>query len=839
MTRHGGARADRCRPFVAALVMVLVGTGGAAGTAVAGGSATAAVAVTRCQRAGTPDGLRGAVPSRAPGGCATVHAGASTAHIDGDGTDGVEPDYNGGEPPLLYGGGTLVGTPTTVGENTVHALFWAPAGHAFPAGYEAGIDTYLGDVAAASGTASNVYSVASQYTEGSQAGAPHVHYDVHVGAPVVDNDPYPSTDGCTPDSAYGEGYTACLTDQQLQTELAGVLTTDGLPDDDADIYLMVLPPLVEACAGAADDAADGECSDTNYPGFCAYHSSISSGSAPGLYAAIPFPTAYYYSCLTGEDPNGSPALDAAVNLISHEHNETVTDPFGDAWIDTVGNEEADECAWTFGSPLGGSAGAQWNQVIDGGHYYLQEEFSNEDFALDPAEGCTQSQVVPVAALHVTTAVPAVGIPVSFDGSSSSDPDLPDGITAWSWEFGDGSAPSAGVQPAHVYTVPGTYQVTLTVTDADGFTGTATRAVTVVVPSAPSFTSASPPRSATAGSDYRATFVAAGSPPPSLGLSDAPAWLTIGAQGTVTGTPPAGTESFSYVVTATNGVGPEATVGPFLVTVSQPAPAPAPAPEAHGYWLVGSDGGIFSFGSAGFHGSTGSLTLSRPVVGISPTADRAGYWLVASDGGVFAFGDAGYYGSLPGLGFAPAGDRSGRPVLAAPIVAMVPSTDDRGYFMVAADGGVFAFGDARFAGSCPAIGGCSGAAVAVEPDASGDGYWLITVTGNVYAFGDAPYLGSPVPGPSRVTSAVRTPDGRGYWVLFADGTVLPFGDAVGRGDPAGSLGTDTATAIVATGDGGGYWVDTASGAVDPFGDAPAEGSMAGDHLNGGIIAASGW
>ena len=130
----------------------------------------------------------------------------------------------------------------------------------------------------------------------------------------------------------------------------------------------------------------------------------------------------------------------------------------------------------------------------------------------------------------------------------------------------------------------------------------------------------------------------------------------------------------------------------------------------------------------------------------PTKDDGGYWLDASDGGVFSFGDTQFYGSIPGLGLHPAG--SGLPnSLNAPIVGMVPSIDDGGYFMVASDGGVFAFGDAHFAGSCPGIGGCSGAAVAVMPDASGNGYWLVTQTGNVYTFGDAPYYGAPgTPGP---------------------------------------------------------------------------------------------
>ena len=99
----------------------------------------------------------------------------------------------------------------------------------------------------------------------------------------------------------------------------------------------------------------------------------------------------------------------------------------------------------------------------------------------------------------------------------------------------------------------------------------------------------------------------------------------------------------------------------LAPVPTPPPTPTPPPVVtsptttnHGYWLVGSDGGIFTFGNAQFYGSTGNLSLQRPVVGITPTADDGGYWLVASDGGIFSFGNAGFYGSIPGLGLAPAG-----------------------------------------------------------------------------------------------------------------------------------------------------------------------------------------
>ena len=49
-------------------------------------------------------------------------------------------------------------------------------------------------------------------------------------------------------------------------------------------------------------------------------------------------------------------------------------------------------------------------------------------------------------------------------------------------------------------------------------------------------------------------------------------------------------------------------------------------DGHGYWLVAADGGVFCFGNAGYHGSTGNIHLNRPVVGIAATPN--GRWLLA-------------------------------------------------------------------------------------------------------------------------------------------------------------------------------------------------------------------
>jgi hypothetical protein len=295
-------------------------------------------------------------------------------------------------------------------------------------------------------------------------------------------------------------------------------------------------------------------------------------------------------------------------------------------------------------------------------------------------------------------------------------------------------------------------------------------------------------------------------------------------------------------------GPPPTSAPTSTTTTAPSGPPSPPPGSpstapsranpSGYWLVARDGGVFSF-AAPFYGSTASLHLQRPIVDIAPTADGGGYWLVGNDGGVFGFGDAPFTGSIPGLGIAPAGAPPATRRLSAPIVGMVPTIDGHGYFLVGSDGGVFAFGDARFAGSCPSLAhGCDAPVVAVVPDATGNGYWIVTSTGSVYAFGDAPYEGGTAPQTVPATGAVRTA-GQGYWILFANGQVASFGDAHPFGAlTAGSTSAnDPAVSIFATADGQGYGIVTAQGAVRAFGDASDEGDMSGAALNAPIVTAT--
>jgi hypothetical protein len=80
-----------------------------------------------------------------------------------------------------------------------------------------------------------------------------------------------------------------------------------------------------------------------------------------------------------------------------------------------------------------------------------------------------------------------------------------------------------------------------------------------------------------------------------------------------------------------------------VPLNAPIVGMAVDPLTGGYWLLGKDGGVFSYG-APFYGSTGGLRLNQPVIAMSSTGDGGGYWFTALDGGVFSYGDAQFWGS---------------------------------------------------------------------------------------------------------------------------------------------------------------------------------------------------
>jgi hypothetical protein len=237
---------------------------------------------------------------------------------------------------------------------------------------------------------------------------------------------------------------------------------------------------------------------------------------------------------------------------------------------------------------------------------------------------------------------------------------------------------------------------------------------------------------------------------------------------------------------------------------------AAAPDSKGYWLVGADGGVLSFGSAKFHGSMAGQPLNRPIVAMAADLVSGGYWLVASDGGIFAF-NAPYDGSTGGLR------------LNDPVVGIAAPKDARGYWTVASDGGVFAF-DVPFEGSTGSL-DLNQPIVGMAPTPTGKGYWLAARDGGVFAFGDAPFrgsLGDRVLNRPIVAMAATT-DGKGYWLVASDGGVFAFGTAGFFGSMGSTRLNSPVVGMAATITNKGYWLVGADGGVFAFGDAGFHGS----------------
>jgi hypothetical protein len=259
---------------------------------------------------------------------------------------------------------------------TVHALtkqkaLTSPSFLTFDPSYQSLLNRYFADVAHDSGGVANVYSVATQYYD--DPGQVHIQYQSPVGGSYVDHDPLPAS-GCD------DGVDAvCLTDFQLEDEIQNVMTAKGWHGGLTNIFFLMTPVGVGSCG----DATGSECSTDV---FCAYHNAFTNAAnEPVIYANEPYEGTIGGCSGPGQGFPSDEDADTTINTISHEHNEAITDPFGDAWLAADGQtENGDLCAYGYGSPLGTAANGQpYNQLINGHDYSLQQEYSNA------VDGCQQ------------------------------------------------------------------------------------------------------------------------------------------------------------------------------------------------------------------------------------------------------------------------------------------------------------------------------------------------------------------------------------------------------------------------------------------------------------------
>lgn len=251
---------------------------------------------------------------------------------------------------LTYHGGKVLLTNKTV------AIYWTPSNAiGNGSGYASLLNRYFGDVAAASGTTGNVYSVETQYYDGTGA---RIAYNSGFTGAVYDNQPYPAS-GCTDTVSQT---TTCLSDAQLRAELQRLYSTGAIAANANTTYFVFTDKNIGSCYNSSSCA---------FSQYCAYHSNVALGSTTVQYANQPYADTVPSGCDSGYHPNANDA-DATINVASHEHRESINDPLGNAWYDHRGYEGSDKCAWNFGPVSADGA----NQTINGNRYILQQEWSN-------------------------------------------------------------------------------------------------------------------------------------------------------------------------------------------------------------------------------------------------------------------------------------------------------------------------------------------------------------------------------------------------------------------------------------------------------------------------------
>jgi hypothetical protein len=110
--------------------------------------------------------------------------------------------------------------------------------------------------------------------------------------------------------------------------------------------------------------------------YCGWHDHATIGGRDIKYAFVGNPARCPSACTNGTaPPNGSVGADGAASIVSHELEEATTDPDLNAWYDSQGEENADKCAWTFGTTYS-SGGGVANMNLGGKDFLIQQNWVN-------------------------------------------------------------------------------------------------------------------------------------------------------------------------------------------------------------------------------------------------------------------------------------------------------------------------------------------------------------------------------------------------------------------------------------------------------------------------------
>jgi hypothetical protein len=161
--------------------------------------------------------------------------------------------------------------------------------------------------------------------------------------------------------------TTKITDTQMIAMLQSGFNSGALKYDASTLYVIFTSGKVNLGGGFGTQ-------------YCGYHThgtvTVSGVAKTALYAALPYDYAYPSACSNGTaSPNADPGADAELSVLAHEVEETTTDMLGNAWYDTRGYENADKCAWTWGTTYNNGTGIA-NVNIAGKDFLIQQNWKN-------------------------------------------------------------------------------------------------------------------------------------------------------------------------------------------------------------------------------------------------------------------------------------------------------------------------------------------------------------------------------------------------------------------------------------------------------------------------------
>ncbi len=156
-----------------------------------------------------------------------------------------------------------------------------------------------------------------------------------------------------------------LSDANIQTLVGNAITAGWFPKDTNAVYFVLTAPDVKESSGFGSR-------------YCGWHTHGTIGGSDIKYSFVGNPaTIAPAGCgVVTPSPNGDGGVDAMTSVIFHELSEAVTDPDLNAWYDTAGNENADKCAWKFGTLLSAANGANYNVSFGGRNWKLQQNWVN-------------------------------------------------------------------------------------------------------------------------------------------------------------------------------------------------------------------------------------------------------------------------------------------------------------------------------------------------------------------------------------------------------------------------------------------------------------------------------